>query len=300
MNLLSFGEVLWDIFPTGNFIGGAPFNFAAHFVKQGGNAAMLTGVGTDELGLAAIKEFESKGVKTEYVSVLKDYPTGRCLVSFDKNNIPSYEIVANTAIDRITTDFDFENKYNLLYFGTLALREEYNRASIEKLVKNNRFEEIFLDINVRKPFINKENVDFALSKATIVKISDEELPLICNYLFGEELDYKTAAERIAKLYRNLELVLITLGSKGAYCLDVLNNKEHSCGIIHVPVASTVGAGDSFSASFLYNFMLGKEIDTCLEIASKVSAFVVSKTEAVPDYNDCSLSKRLKALQQATF
>jgi fructokinase len=203
---------------------------------------------------------------------------------FDQNNMPSYEIVANTAIDRISTDFDFENKYNLLYFGTLALREEYNRASIEKIIKNNRFEEIFLDINVRKPFINKENVDFALSKATIVKISDEELPLICDYLFGEELDYKTAAENIAKRYRNLELVLITLGAKGAYCLDVLNNKEHSCGIIHVPVASTVGAGDSFSAAFLYNLMKGEDIDSCLKIASKVSAFVVSKTEAVPDYN----------------
>lgn len=284
MNLLSFGEVLWDIFPTGNFIGGAPFNFAAHFVKQGGNAAMLTGVGADELGLAAIKEFESKGVKTEYVSVLKDYPTGRCLVSFDQNNMPSYEIVANTAIDRISTDFDFENKYNLLYFGTLALREEYNRASIEKIIKNNRFDEVFLDINVRKPFINKENVEFALGKATIVKISDEELPLICDYLFGKALDYKTAAKEIAKLFRNLEIVLITLGSKGAYCFDVLGNTEHSCGIVEKPVASTVGAGDSFSAAFLYSLMKGEDIDSCLKIASKVSGFVVSKMEAVPDYN----------------
>ena len=44
MKALAFGEVLWDIYPENQYIGGAPFNFAAHFKKCGGEPHIITAV----------------------------------------------------------------------------------------------------------------------------------------------------------------------------------------------------------------------------------------------------------------
>ena len=80
------------------------------------------------------------------------------------------------------------------------------------------------------------------------------------------------------------IVLITLGEKGSYCLNCINNEVFTCPAKATLVSSTVGAGDSFSAAFLANFLLGSSIPECLEVASKVSSFVVSQVAAIPDYN----------------
>jgi len=50
MNVLSFGEILWDKIEDVYHLGGAPLNFAAHFVKCGGSAAIFSAVGNDRLG----------------------------------------------------------------------------------------------------------------------------------------------------------------------------------------------------------------------------------------------------------
>ena len=34
--VLVFGEIIWDVYPDKSCIGGAPLNFAAHFVREGG------------------------------------------------------------------------------------------------------------------------------------------------------------------------------------------------------------------------------------------------------------------------
>ena len=48
--ILAFGEIIWDIFPDKKCIGGAPFNFLAHSVKQGATAYLVSAVGKDEIG----------------------------------------------------------------------------------------------------------------------------------------------------------------------------------------------------------------------------------------------------------
>ena len=45
MKLLSFGEILFDVFTDNSHIGGAPLNFAAHAAKQGADAWIVSAVG---------------------------------------------------------------------------------------------------------------------------------------------------------------------------------------------------------------------------------------------------------------
>ncbi len=285
MKLLSFGEILWDVYPDAKYLGGASLNFGAHVAKQGGEAYMLSALGNDELGAEAIEITKKWGINVKYVSILNEHKTGACVVTLDEKGIPSYDLLDNVAYDYIEAPEVFEEKFNAFYFGTLALRHEENRAQVEKIIKNNSFDEIFVDVNIRKPYATVEAIKLAFNNATIIKISDEELPFVLDLLFGKSYDLTHAAKEIASAFKNLRIIIITLGSEGSVAYDCKNDVLYSVKAQKVKVASTVGAGDSFSATFLNKYLAGNKIEDCLKSATKVSAYVVSKTDAVPEYED---------------
>lgn len=282
MRILSFGEVLWDIYPEEKYIGGAPLNFAAHFVKQGGTAFLVSAVGNDELGRITVKNIRDYGVNTDYVNIVNNVQTGKCLVSLDENGVPSYNLLDNVAYDYIDCKISGEI-YDALYFGTLALRNKNNRETINKIIESNYFNEIFADVNIRSPFYSKETVLFALENSTIIKISDEELPIVTSIALDKKMDYIKAAQELSTAFKNLKLVIITRGEKGSYLFDNKSKSSLSCNAIKIDVVSTVGAGDSFGAAFLYHYLNGERLDECLNFAAKISAFVVSNPAAIPEY-----------------
>ena len=287
MKVLSFGEIIWDVYPDEKHLGGAPLNFAAHFAKQGGEAYVLSALGDDELGNEALNKLSLWKVNAGYVSVLSGKDTGKCLVTLDKQGVPTYNIVRDSAYDYINCS-SVSDEFDALYFGTLALRNEYNRREISELIKSHSFKEIFVDVNLREPFISRESLMLCMENATVLKISDEELSDVSKILFNTEYGYKNIVTEISKTFQNIKFIIITLGEKGSYAYDVHNKTSFSCAAERVKVASTVGAGDSFSAVFLYKYMCGFDIDSCLKSASRISAYVVSKTEAVPEYDPDSL------------
>ena len=289
MKVLSFGEIIWDVYPDEKHLGGAPLNFAAHFAKQGGEAYVLSALGDDELGNEALNKLSLWKVNAEYVSVLSGKDTGKCLVTLDKQGVPTYNIVRDSAYDYINCS-SVSDEFDALYFGTLALRNEYNRREISELIKSHSFKEIFVDVNLREPFISRESLMLCMENATVLKISDEELSAVSKILYNTEYDYKNIATEISKTFQNIKFIIITLGEKGSYAYDVFNKASFSCDAERVTVASTVGAGDSFSAAFLYKYMSGFDINSCLKTASRISAYVVSKTEAVPEYDQDILLK----------
>ncbi len=285
MKVLSFGEILWDVYAHEKHIGGAPLNFAAHFAKQGGQSYMLSAVGNDDLGKAALMLIKDFGIRTDYVSVLETEQTGKCVVTLDQKGVPHYNLLDNVAYDRITKPDLSGVEFDAFYFGSLAIRNAHNRETVSDIIADNSFKEIFVDINIRPPFVSEQAVKMAFDNATVVKISDEELTTVTKLLFNEEYGYKDAAKVIAEKFSNIKIVIITLGAKGSFAYDCKKALSYSCGAGEVEVISTVGAGDSFSATFLNKYLSGEGIDGCLKAAAKVSAFVVSRVEAIPDYKD---------------
>lgn len=283
MKALSFGEILWDVYPNKKCLGGAPLNFAAHFAKQGGESYMLSALGDDELGKAALKKLSDWEVSSEYISVLKNRPTGRCVVTLNKQSVPSYDILQDVAYDHIPLK-PVSDSFDLLYFGTLALRSNENFAILKRLIKENHFPEILVDVNVRAPFCSKASVQFSVKNATVLKISTEELPIVAEYLGIFHLtDYKHFAKELATFNPNLKCIVITRGADGAYSLECETGKEYNSPAVKSNVVSTVGAGDSFSAAFIYWYLQRKNIQFCLDYAAKIAAYVVSEYDAVPDY-----------------
>lgn len=145
-------------------------------------------------------------------------------------------------------------------------------------------DEVFVDINIREPFYSEYTVSFSVKNATILKVSLEELPIVSKVLGMPNItNYKLFAKRVSEIYTNIKLVIITLGSEGAYTLNCVDGTDYQSDSVKVDVASTVGAGDSFSVAILHQYMCGKGIQFCIEYATKIASYVVSEKDAVPEY-----------------
>ena len=164
--------------------------------------------------------------------------------------------------------------------------QRHNRREAKRLPYTGIFAENMLETaqSISKE-LKEASVAFCITNATILKVSSEELPIIADLLsIDSNINYKEFARLIKERYSNLRIIVITLGADGAYCYDCRKGEEYSCESQKVEVASTVGAGDSYSAAFLYQYSRKTDIKFCLEYASKIAGYVVSKYDTVPDYN----------------
>ena len=302
MDVLSFGEILWDVFSNKRVIGGAPFNFSAHFSKMGGKAGLITAVGSDKLGVDALECIRKMNVSTDFVCI-NTYTTGACFVSIDQNGIPSYELGQDMAYDHIVpTSAQWnairESHAHAFYFGTLAQRNEESRTTVSEILSNCRFAHIFYDINIRQKWFCREVVEKGLNACTILKVSREEawvfhnlgLLKVKNGDFEQQKDYYWALCRTLAQDYCISTVLLTLDKDGAMVYDSSQDVFHFSRKPKGRVTSTVGAGDSFSACYLYQLLKGQPVDQCLDKAILLSDYVIQHTEAIPEYtNDLKAS-----------
>lgn len=282
MKALAFGEVLWDTYPENRHIGGAPLNFSAHFKKCGGEADIITAVGYDELGNETVNEIHKLGVGTDYLYRVNE-ETGKCLVSLNEEGVPSYNLLDNVAYDCIQIPDLKDKNFELLYFGTLSLRHENNIFVLKTIITSNNFKEIILDVNIRAPYYSKEVIKFVLENATIVKISEEELPTVMQLIGKNTSSVKECAKIIGAGFRQIKMIIVTMGEKGSLAYECNSRKLYECNAEKVKVVSTVGAGDSFTAAFAAHYLKTGNIEKSLGIAAKISGYVVSCKEAIPEY-----------------
>lgn len=280
MKILSFGEIIFDVYPESICLGGAPLNFAAHAVRAGAKAALVSAVGKDELGKNALEQIKGYGVETEHIAVSSKLPTGRCDVSLNESGVPTYTIAENVAWDEIEFPRNC-GECDAVVFGTLALRNGHNRRSLRQMLSAVKCKEVFVDVNIRPPFYSKESICTALENATILKISDEDMRYVLQTAFGETAGTEEGIRKITAEFKNIKRAVVTLGENGSFAYETETDKIYTCGAIKTRVVSTVGAGDSFGATFLVNYLAGEGIENCLKKAAEVSAWVVSREGAIP-------------------
>ena len=281
MKILSFGEIIWDVYsPTERTLGGAPLNFAAYAAMTGASVCLASAVGRDEIGEEALVSIKTLGIDCEYVSS-SDKVTGQCLVTLGEGGKPSYKILEEVAYDFVDMPDRLSSEFDAIAFGTLALRTKANRDRLERVLKNNSFSEIYTDLNIRPPFFSIESVRFCLEHATVAKISEEELPIITELLYNNKADVKEGAKMLLESFANIKLLVITCGADGAYCFDSGNGEMYFTPSVPASVVSTVGAGDSFGAIFLSRYLAGVDVTKALGEAAAVASFVVSNKESIP-------------------
>ncbi|MBR4858579.1 MAG: carbohydrate kinase [Clostridia bacterium] len=279
MKILAIGEIIFDIFNGEAEIGGAPLNFCAHCAALGAESSLISAVGGDELATAALEKLNEFGVGTAYVQK-NDCVTGQCLVTV-KDGHPEYNVLRPAAYDKITAA---ENSYNadVFAFGTLIQRDEVSRRAVKNILKKGDFKEIFCDINLRPDCYDEDSCRLCLENATILKISDEEEPLLRKFgLYNVKSSETETVKSICERFGSIRLVLYTKGARGSLIYDKPSDIFYDIPAVEAKVVSTVGAGDSYSAAFLCEYLKSKDITAAGNAGAKLSAFVVAHRGAVP-------------------
>lgn len=292
--IVGLGEILFDCLPDGKKLGGAPANFAYHASQFGLNGIAVSAIGNDADGEEIKKILKEQGANNHLETV--DFPTGTVQVTLSGNGIPQYDICLGVAYDNIPWTPAVEEiakNARAVCFGSLAQRTAVTRETVQKFLDTMPklgTLKVF-DINLRQNWYSKEVIEESLRRCNVLKINDEEIIMVCKLLdlgdiegvdpqneLLQPVNFEDQVRDLIRIY-DLQMVVLTCGAFGSYVvtLDDLSFQATP----KVKVADTVGAGDSFTGSFVACVLNGKSIPEAHKTAVQVSAFVCSQNGAMP-------------------
>lgn len=275
------GELLWDLFPQQRRLGGAPANFAWHCSQLGAAAAPVSCVGRDPLGRLILSALQEMGVNTRYVMESDSYPTGTVRVTLDEAGKPTYEICEAVAWDHIPDSDElqaFAGGLDAVCFGSLSQRSGESRDTIRAFLRHMPGKALkILDVNLRQSFFSKQLIEASLQLANILKLSDEELPVLADF-FGLTGDTSAQLNGLCERF-DLTLTAYTRGPRGSILLG--GGEMDACPGCEGLAVDSVGAGDSFTASLCMGLLKGWPLGTVNLFANRVATFVCSQEGATP-------------------
>ncbi|GAA4015666.1 carbohydrate kinase [Hymenobacter fastidiosus] len=285
MPIVCFGEMLWDVLPTGKQPGGAPLNVAVHLHNFGLAAEIISRVGHDDLGSELLAFVASKDIGTRFVQRGETHLTGVVKANVSDSMEVTYQIVQPVAWDYI----HYETALRVLVetceafvFGSLAARQAPSRETLYRLLQQAP-RKVF-DVNLRPPHYSRDVVTYLLNQADMVKLNHHELAEIMAW-FGVNPDETTALRWLAERFQ-LQAVCVTKGAAGA-ALWVNQQLYRSPGIV-VRVQDTIGSGDAFLAALLRGWLAGQAPAEYLAFACAAGSLVATCQGATPAISEAQV------------
>jgi fructokinase len=314
--ILGVGELLWDILPEGHrpagisiddslsgHLGGAPANFAVMAGRLGDHASILSRIGRDQLGRKAIEQLDPIPVDASPIQVDLQRPTGLVTVDLGEGG-PHYQIHEQAAWDYLELTDEWvrlAERADAICFGSLAQRGRTSRQTIQTLAAESSATCIrIFDANLRAPYFSGEVVQESLELATVLKLNENELPLVLNMLgfpFGDDPEnshLRFGADRILSEFPSLEMVAITRGDRGSLLVRHGEWNEHPG--IRVDLADPVGCGDAFTAAIIHYMLRGAGLAVLNEAGNRWGAWVASQSGAMPVLPDNVRSEIAAAIE----
>jgi len=280
--VVGLGELLWDLFPAGKQLGGAPANFAYMTALLGDRAVVASRVGKDRLGNAAARRLTRLGLPTTFLQVDTAHPTGTVNVTVDVQGQPQFEIMKKVAWDY----FEWSSQWQVLAaeadavcFGSLAQRWAQSRVTILAFLEALHPGALrIFDVNLRQAFFNKDILSESATRADILKLNEDEVLRVTELLGGTAHDQQSAARWMLKKF-GLKLVCVTRGGKGSLLVTPDATDEHPG--YPVKVQDTVGAGDAFTAALVHKYLRKAPLRAMNAAANRLGSWVASQVGATP-------------------
>ncbi len=232
--------------------GGAAANTAYACGKLGLVSAFLGKLGeNDVFGSKIIEDFNEVNVSTALLKYSKQYGTGSAYVAL--NNEGDRRIYAHSgAANYLSKEDVIEQEIlatNVIFLSSLKNLEPFiEAANIGR--KNN----ITVILNPGMLIIDQGlgNLKDLLGKIDIFILSQREFSTLLN--IQEKLKEKTIVENAKTLLElGIKVLIVTRGERGAFLLtDQASELIPSAKVSQV--IDTTGAGDAFSAGFIYGFV----------------------------------------------
>ena len=281
--IAAIGEILWDVLPSAEILGGAPVNFAYHVTALGARGIPISTVGDDPRGARAIDQLRGRGVETAGISVAEGRPTGYVDISLDGEGVAAYRFPPEVAWDHLqVNDFarGLQDTFDAVCFGTLAQRSAASRQTIRAYLDGLRPGTVRVyDVNLRQDFYSKKTVESSLARADIVKLNDAELPVMAALLGLGKGDERLLLKGLLEGF-GLSLAILTRGGRGSLLMTPAEFSAHPG--IAAEIADTIGAGDAFTAAATLGWLGKMDLDAINDTANRLAAYVCSRQGAMPD------------------
>lgn len=282
-SVLCVGEVVWDLFPDGPRLGGAPLNVAVHLARHGVEVALLTAVGRDDRGQDALRFLQEEGISGARLH--PNLPTGTVNVRLDAQGVPGFAIQEACAwtdlgsaepIDGMLSSALATRPPALLVFGGVCMHSAANRRLLEGLfpLGPERPQRI-CDLNLRPGWADPGVVRWCLEQANVLKVNQEELEFL---LVQEGL---AAEGGLLERFR-LKGLCVTRGARGLHWRD---DQGWECSLpvldsVH-PIVDTVGAGDAVTAAIALGLLRDESAAVFLERGRRMAAQICAVRGALP-------------------
>lgn len=316
LDVTALGELLIDFTPAGLSAGhhplfeqnpgGAPANVLACLARLDRQTAFIGKVGADQFGASLKTVLEQAGIGTKGLIQTDACHTTLAFVHLNEQGDRSFSFYRNPGADLLLETgeipFDLIDDCRIFHFGSVSMTADPARSATLAAARHarERGRLISFDPNLRLmlwPSANQARaaIRSAMPWVDILKLSDEELL----FLTGEQ-DLARGAASLLDQYA-LQLVLITLGAKGAYART--KNAEARQPAYDVRTIDTTGAGDAFTGSFLYQLLrsglspasLSEDyLHLFLAFANAAGSLATTRTGAIPamptlgEIEDCLL------------
>jgi fructokinase len=295
--VVGLGELIWDLFPEGRRLGGAPSNFAYISRLLGDVAVVASRVGRDALGEEAVERLGRAGLSTRYLQTDDEHPTGTVGVVVGEAGEPLFNVNENSAWDYVEWTREWERlaaRAAVVCFGTLGQRHTAARATITRFLEATGAGALRLfDVNLRHSFFTPEMLARSLALSSVVKLNAEELRSAARML-----DLRAAGEREtarALLERfGLDLVAVTRGAAGSLLVSETEADEHP-GFRVRQVVDTIGCGDAFGAALAHGLRRGAPLPLCNEVANRAGSWLATQSGATPEADPETLARLVEGL-----
>ena len=290
LNSLDINCGLEEVRSFAKYVGGSPVNIAVGAAVLGLKVGFIGKISDDQLGRYVRGYIEEKKIDTSGIVVDQEgHKIGLTFTEIKSPTECSILMYRNGACDLYLKPEEIEEEYlrrtsHLLISGT-ALAQSPSREAVLKavqLAKKNKIKTIFeLDYrpyNWETPETVAIYYDLVAERCDIVIGTRDEYDLI---LKNKDKQDREIAEELLKA--NAELVIIKHGVDGSRAFDK-QNKEYNVSAYKVQALKTFGAGDSFAAAFISQYLKDKDVERALKYGSAAAALVVtrhSSSDAMP-------------------
>lgn len=280
--VIAFGEVLWDLLPSGKKLGGALANCAYRLYQLGTPVLLVSRVGEDALGNEAKEILDSIGLPCSMLQTDPEKPTGIVDVTISPEGDADYVINRDVAYDYITcTDelLTLAKNAKAIVFGNLIQREKISRETLYKILESAPNALKIVDINLRKDCYSAETLKQSLLRTDVLKLNEKEVQVVSSMLELKSDNQQDFCREVSEKF-NVSTILVSLGARGVYAFD---EKE---GDLYIPgfpinVTDTVGAGDNFTAGFIHERLNGANLEKACLFANLIGSLVATKVGGMP-------------------
>jgi fructokinase len=275
--VLAFGEILWDLLPSGPVLGGAPLNFAYRIHMLGDEAWIASRLGKDPLGQKAAEQVSAFGMDLRLVQWDEAHPTGTVPIQLDASGSPDFTILPDVAYDYIEPAqslLEMAAKADCICYGILVQRTGVSRQTLRAVLDAGDKALKVLDVNLRKKCYSRETLSESIASSDVLKLNDAEVPMVRRLLGYSSISIYDFV-RWAPVHWSLQHCVVTLGSRGAIAAS-RNGPVHYEPGFRVEVTDTCGAGDAFTAGFVHGLLRGDSLGESCRIGSALGALVAGK------------------------